>query len=560
VAQCIIELAVSADRAPRVPEAVPSTLTFAGGGVRRYISFQEEFDTEYLASHRDPLFNPSAGELPPPVISEEICALRPALEQEGELRPGSASQRPTATRVQQEVPNHETPLAGASDLPGTNGGATFPGPHGLRPHLDVIERLWPHLVPEGADTPISTSALRECQAQDDFCARYLACLLAQAGVEGAGADWDAMRAILSTREARRVVRDCESGLFAVREGLLCRLSDSADCFDRLAMPVLPPSLRSSVLTALHDTTLHPGRDRTLAVVAARYWWAGMSQDVAEFVRECPTCAFNDRQRQVDGGHTPKRGSQPWSYVQADVVFLEPTFSGNDCAVVFIDRYTRRPRLFPARKSMTSKDFLNILLFGLLKEVGWPEVLVTDRGSILISAFMQRFYKATGITHIAADAHMHTAVGCCERFNASLRAMARAAYFDSAYQWDVWLPFIELFYAARPQAGLAGYSPFFLDTGRSPRLPWDLIYSPIPAAAAAPSVDQMELRLARMSQAWGAAQAELRRREQGREDAQAAKYHPAPTFKVGDRVLIQRPLEVYGSKMEFPYFGARQRAA
>eukprot|EP00962_Isochrysis_galbana_P056660 scaffold28707_cov83-Isochrysis_galbana.AAC.2 len=46
--------------------------------------------------------------------------------------------------------------------------------------------------------------------------------------------------------------------------------------------------------------------------------------------------------------------------------------------------------------------------------------------------MQRFYNATGITHVAADAHMHTAVGCCERFNASLRSMARAAYFDSAF--------------------------------------------------------------------------------------------------------------------------------
>jgi hypothetical protein len=99
--------------------------------------------------------------------------------------------------------------------------------------------------------------------------------------------------------------------------------------------------------------------------------------------------------------------------------------------------------------------------------------------------MQRFYKATGITHVAADAHMHTAVGCCERFNASLRAMARAAYFDSAFQWDVWLPLIELFYAARPQSSLAGYSPFFLDTGRSPRLPWDLVYSASLAEAPRP---------------------------------------------------------------------------
>ena len=554
-----IELAVSAPPPPSEPEEPPPLLTFAGGGMQRHVTFYEELDTEYWASHHDPLFNPIEGEVAPPQLGAlpgvgAVAALIPALEQEGELRPGSASQRPTATRVQQKVPNHETPLAGASDQPGTNGGADYPGPHGLRPHLDVVERLWQHLVPEGADTPVSTDELRKQQAQDGFCAPYLALLRAQAGEEGAAAAWESLRAELTPKEARRVTRACSTGHFAVREGLLCRLSETIDNLDRLAMPVLPPALRSAVLTATHDTTLHPGRDRTLAVVAARYWWPGMGQDVADFVKECPTCAFNDKQRPVDGGHTPGRGAQPWRHVQADVVYLEPTLAGNDCAVVFIDRYTRRPRLFPARKTMTSKDFLNILLFGLLKEVGWPEVLVTDRGSILISAYMQRFYKATGISHVAADAHMHTAVGCCERFNATLRSMARAAYFDSAFQWDVWLPLIELFYAARPQPGLAGYSPFFLDTGRSPRLPWDLVYSAPPADASAPEPEEMELRVTRLHQAWRAAQAEIDLREGQRAGDRAAKHRPAPTFKAGDRVLIERPPEARGSKMEFPHFG------
>jgi hypothetical protein len=107
---------------------------------------------------------------------------------------------------------------------------------------------------------------------------------------------------------------------------------------------------------------------------------------------------------------------------------------------------------------------------------------------------------------------------------------------------VWLQLIELFYATRPQPSLAGYSPFFLDTGRSPRLPWDLVYLASPAEALAPGAEEMEQRLARLI------------RERGREGAQAAKYHPAPKFTVGDRVLLLRPPELSGSKMEFPYFG------
>jgi hypothetical protein len=147
----------------------------------------------------------------------------------------------------------------------------------------VIDRLWPHLVPEGAAEPVTTQELRKQQEQDSFCTQYLACLRAEAGVVGAAAEWASIGSVIGARAARRVARECGNGLFAVREGLLCRLSDTIGFFDHLAMPVLPPALRPPVLAALHDTTLHPGRDRTLAVVSARYWWPRMALDVAEFV-------------------------------------------------------------------------------------------------------------------------------------------------------------------------------------------------------------------------------------------------------------------------------------
>jgi hypothetical protein len=41
---------------------------------------------------------------------------------------------------------------------------------------------------------------------------------------------------------------------------------------------------------------------------------------------------------------------------------------------------RSPRFCPARKSRIEQDFLDILLVALLKQVGWPHVLITYRGS------------------------------------------------------------------------------------------------------------------------------------------------------------------------------------
>ena len=86
--------------------------------------------------------------------------------------------------------------------------------------------------------------------------------------------------------------------------------------------------------------------------------------------------------------------------------------------------------------------------------------------------LNAYYDIMGIKHWPADTHMHTAVGICERFNHTLRLFARAIYFDEQVQWDLYLPLIVLFYNATVNDE-TGYSPFFLDHGRKPVLPWEV---------------------------------------------------------------------------------------
>ena len=93
--------------------------------------------------------------------------------------------------------------------------------------------------------------------------------------------------------------------------------------------------------------------------------------MARKCQNCETCAFNDRARRTGEAHIPPYGHQPWSCITADIVYLEPTASGYDSVLVVVDRYTRRVRLYPTDKSMTSNDFINILMFGLFKEIGFP---------------------------------------------------------------------------------------------------------------------------------------------------------------------------------------------
>ena len=155
-----------------------------------------------------------------------------------------------------------------------------------------------------------------------------------------------------------------------------------------------------------------------------------------------------------------------------MVHLAETASGMSKAVMFGDRFGQGIRAFAVPKGLTSEMFLNIVAFGLVPEVGLPAVMISDRGSNLISKLVDVFYGKFGIDPRRTDVHMHTGVGLVERFNASLRDMARAAYFDTKAEWDLYLPYLVMFYNATVQES-TGFSPFFIEHGREPVLLWHM---------------------------------------------------------------------------------------
>ena len=236
--------------------------------------------------------------------------------------------------------------------------------------------------------------------------------------------------------------------------------------------VVPRVLRDLLLEAAHDSMLHLGGKRTLdALRASGMWWPRQSESVKEFCRRCVTCAFNKVGPRHGAMHIPPNGNKPWQIVSVDVVFLEETSSGNSEAVIFSCRFCRSVRAFAVPRTLDSKHFLNIVARALIPDVGVPLMMISDWGSNLISALCMAFYEEYGGTDPRlADANMHTAVGVNERFNHTLREMARAAYFDHKCEWDIFLPLLVLFYRATKQESL-GCSPFFLECGREPVLPW-----------------------------------------------------------------------------------------
>ena len=59
--------------------------------------------------------------------------------------------------------------------------------------------------------------------------------------------------------------------------------------DRLCIP--QGSLREHIIQELHIGGLwdHMGRDKTISLVEARYFWPHLKRDIEKFVKRCYTC-------------------------------------------------------------------------------------------------------------------------------------------------------------------------------------------------------------------------------------------------------------------------------
>ncbi|KAL1526561.1 hypothetical protein AB1Y20_015269 [Prymnesium parvum] len=143
--------------------------------------------------------------------------------------------------------------------------------------------------------------------------------------------------------------------------------------------------------------LHLGRKRTLdALRGSGLWWHSMHADVKDFIKQCDTCAINKLVPHHGAMLVPPNGTKPWQVVSVDVVDLETTSSGNRKAVVFNDRFSRAVRAYAVPETLDSKMFLNLVVLSLIPDVGCPLLVISDRGSNLISALCKELYDKLGI--------------------------------------------------------------------------------------------------------------------------------------------------------------------
>lgn len=399
-----------------------------------------------------------------------------------------------------------------------------------------------HLQPLGAPTVISqqlcqTMAQEPAQAPDDEVDAFT------------------VTSDLETLISRFTVTE-EAALEAIKAhpkrmgGLPCKFQNG-----RLLVMVRPdqwrlyvPELcRSALLHELHDSLLggHQGMHRLLPRARRHFYWPGMREYVETYIRECPSCQIM-KSRNTGSQAVPKTLPDPlgpWDSIQMD--FIGPfkrTKSGNSMVLVFVDRLTRMCRLVPCAAELTAEECAKLYLTNVFRFHGLSRQFISDRDKLFTAKFWQEFFQRLGVKVSMGTAYRSSSSHLVERLNRTVQETMRHYTDAVGSNWEELLGLVEFSLNNAPQAA-HGFTPFFLNSGRHPLTPMDLLSSPdrLEDQVQLDTRSGVDRLLQRMHQAhnsavegYRAATARYMARVAGKRDQRTRD------IEVGDLVLVEGP--------------------
>ena len=313
-----------------------------------------------------------------------------------------------------------------------------------------------------------------------------------------------------------------------------RLPSGIVTFNNQIYVPINKKLRTDITIAHHDGILagHRGQHATVDLVKKAYWWPGMRGDISRYVSACPVCMRAKPQSKVLATTLSPHDAppEPWHTISLDLVGPLPLSNGYDTVLTIVDKLTKYTYFIPVSKDINSQGIAQIYVDRIFNDRGIPEKIISDRGMQFADGFMTELCKQLQIKRNASTAFHPQTDGQSEIRNAHLETLLRMWVNQRQDDWAKWLPFAASA-LNNVKSEATGESPFFLNNGRDPNLRYM-------ARRAYKNETGAELA-ARMKRAWEDAQAALRQTNE-RMITQAAKRHrPAPQFKVGDRVWLDR---------------------
>jgi len=163
-------------------------------------------------------------------------------------------------------------------------------------------------------------------------------------------------------------------------------------------------MREEVLNKVH--TGHQGIQRCCLRISTAIWWPGVSKDIEQFIKSCPTC------QKTTVPHTepllqPPLPRYPWERVAADLFQLK----GKSYLLV-VDYFSRYVEV----QTMTSTTAASIVtaLKAIFSCHGIPAIFMSDNGPQFVAQEMKEFAELYGFEHITSSPHYPRSNGLVER--------------------------------------------------------------------------------------------------------------------------------------------------
>ena len=236
--------------------------------------------------------------------------------------------------------------------------------------------------------------------------------------------------------------------------------------------IVPQEKRNEVMHHCHDVAAagHLGVARTIARVKQGFFWAGLKQDVRQYVRRCDECTA----RKLPNGapKVPMKdhiAGSPMSRIAVDVLGpLTRTADGHVYILVIGDYFTKYCAAFPLPNQETN-TIVKALVEGWICHWGVPERLHSDQGRNFESQLFKETMEYLGIKKTRTTALHPQSNGMVERFNKTLVNMLAIYVKDCPNRWDEYVKFACMAYNSSVHS-TTGFSPFRMRFGEEMRLP------------------------------------------------------------------------------------------
>ena len=299
--------------------------------------------------------------------------------------------------------------------------------------------------------------------------------------------------------------------------------------------VVPLKERGKILVHCHDEQGHPGFMRTYSKIRENYFWITMKKDIVRHCKNCKGCVKRKSpQNRTRIPLNPIESNAPLEIVGIDFVGPLPlTEDGNRYIMTFQDHFTRWPAAFPLKKATEIEVVDCIRSFS--RDFGYPDKILSDRGSAFLSDIVKRACKQLKIRHDKTSAYNPQANGLCERFHDTLKTSLSLVINEGKNDWDSFVPDIIAAYRTTPHS-VTKETPCFLMFGRQFRVSPSVEFQPPTRLY---TEDFVSERNNSLRQAYAIVR-DLNRKERERHKVAYDKRYNAQSteFSIGDSVYLK----------------------